>query len=200
MRATYSLPERYAFMPNQFWRHKNHSVIVEALGVLRASGRLAALPPVILTGQPNDPRNPAHFEDLMARATVLGVNDHFRYLGLVPYDHVLSLNANSQVLINPSQFEGWSTPIEEAKAFATPLILSDIPIHREQAPGARFFDHSSAADAAAALEQAAAGRMTPRPHVGELRTAQAARLDEHGRALLAVVFAAMGQVAEQRQA
>ncbi|MBK8085089.1 MAG: hypothetical protein IPK28_15385 [Devosia sp.] len=78
MRATYALPERYFFMPNQFWRHKNHSVIVEALGVLRAAGRLAALPPVILTGQPKDARNPAHFENLMARATVLGVNSHFR--------------------------------------------------------------------------------------------------------------------------
>jgi glycosyltransferase involved in cell wall biosynthesis len=200
MRATYALPERYFFMPNQFWRHKNHGVIVEALGVLRAAGRLTALPPVILTGQPKDPRNPAHFENLMARAAVLGVNDHFRYLGLVPYDHVLSLNANCQAMINPSHFEGWSTPIEEAKAFATPLLLSDIPIHREQAPGARFFNHSSAADSAAALEQAAAGRMTSRPHIGELRMAQAARLDEHGRALLATVKAGIGQVVERREA
>lgn len=187
MRATYDLPERYLFLPNQFWRHKNHGVIVDALGVVKAAGRLEALPPVILTGQPKDPRNAAHFDDLMARAKTLGVDSHFRYLGLVPYDHVISLNANCHAMINPSRFEGWSTPIEEAKAFATPLVLANIPIHREQAPSARFFDYSSPADAAAALEEVAARPATARPDIDELRAAQAERLDEHARALLETV-------------
>ena len=34
--------------------------------------------------------------------------------------------------INPSKHEGWSTSVEEAKVFSTPMILSNIPIHREQ--------------------------------------------------------------------
>jgi glycosyltransferase involved in cell wall biosynthesis len=193
MRATYALPERYFFLPNQFWRHKNHGVIVDALGVVKAAGRLDVVPPVILTGQPKDARNPAHFDELVARAEALGVAGHFRYLGLVPYDHVLSLNASCHAMINPSRFEGWSTPIEEAKAFATPLVLADITIHREQAPGARFFDYASAADAAAALEEVAARPATARPGIDEMRAAQAERLDEHARALLATVKAAMGK-------
>ncbi|MBN9079804.1 MAG: glycosyltransferase family 4 protein [Rhizobiales bacterium] len=191
MRRTYALPERYLFLPNQFWRHKNHGAIVEALGVIKAAGRLGALPPVVLTGQPKDPRNPAHFSELMARVETLGIQSHFRYLGLVPYDHVLSLNATCHAMINPSRFEGWSTPIEEAKAFATPLALTDIPIHREQAPGALFFDYASTPSAVAALEEIAGRPTTSRPGIDELRAAQATRLDEHARALLATVRAAM---------
>ena len=42
--------------------------------------------------------------------------------------------AYSAAVINPSRFEGWSTSVEEAKTFQKPLLLSDIAVHREQAP------------------------------------------------------------------
>jgi glycosyltransferase involved in cell wall biosynthesis len=190
VRALYKLPQRYFFLPNQFWRHKNHRVIVEALARLKAEGRLDALPPVILTGQPKDPRSPTHFDDLMTAAKAAGVEQHFRYLGLIPYDDVLALNASCLAMINPSRFEGWSTPIEEAKAFATPLILADIPIHREQAPDATFFPWERADAAAEALTAVAARGDGARPSATALMQAQGQRLDEHARALLAVVSAA----------
>jgi glycosyltransferase involved in cell wall biosynthesis len=185
--ASYSLPKRFFFLPNQFWRHKNHGVIVEALGTIRAAGQLDTLPPVILTGQPKDQRNPAHFDELMARAKALGIESHFRYLGLIPYDDVMALNANCLAMINPSRFEGWSTTIEEAKAFATPLVLADISIHREQAPDARFFDWRSAVSAAEALRELAERPFRPQLPIETLRTAQSARLGEHARALLNTV-------------
>lgn len=190
MRATYDLPERYLFLPNQFWSHKNHRVVVAALARLKAEGALDRVPPVILSGLPKDPRNPHHFEQLIADAESAGLGRHFRYLGLIPYADVLSLNAMCHAMINPSLFEGWSTPIEEAKAFATPLMLSDIAIHREQAPGARFFDPLSAIAAAAAFVDVAGRPPTSRPQVDELQRTQAARNDEHARALLATVKAA----------
>lgn len=202
MRATYALPKRFFFLPNQFWRHKNHGVVIEALARLKAEGGLAGLPPVILAGQPKDPRNPGHFEALMAQAQAAGVAAHFRYLGLIPYDHVLALNAACLAMINPSQFEGWSTPIEEAKAFATPLVLSDIPIHREQAPGAVFFGASDVAACATALREVAARPADARPSLAAMRAAQAARLEAHADALRAAVraAAAQGQRAERGSA
>lgn len=191
MRVTYELPERYLFLPNQFWQHKNHGVIVAALGVIKSKNQLNKMPPVVLTGQPKDPRNPSHFYDLMKQAEALGVESHFRYLGLVPYDHVLALNANCHAMVNPSRFEGWSTPIEEAKVFATPLLLSDIPIHREQAPESRFFDRQSPEAVAAALIDVAMRPSIPRPIAEVLRADQAQRLDGHAGALLEVVNAAL---------
>ncbi len=194
MRTVYDLPERYFYLPNQFWRHKNHTIIIAALAQLRHQGVLQGMPPIILTGQPKDPRNPAHFTTLMQDAQSQSVASHFRYLGLIPYDHVLSLSANCDAQINPSHFEGWSTPIEEAKAFATPLVLSDIPIHREQAPGARFFDPASAAEAAAGLLDAARMPSQPRPPAAELTIAQNARLEAHADALLATIKAAIANL------
>jgi glycosyltransferase involved in cell wall biosynthesis len=35
-------------------------------------------------------------------------------------------------VIQPSLFEGWSTVIEDARMLGRPLIVSDIPVHREQ--------------------------------------------------------------------
>lgn len=190
MRAAHALPERFFYLPNQFWRHKNHATMIGALAWLKAEGRLDEIPPIVLTGQTKDPRHPTHFEDLTASVAAAGVGDHFRYLGLVPYDHVLALNASCSAMINPSLFEGWSTPIEEAKAFATPLILSDLAIHREQAPEARFFDPRSAQAAAEALIAAARAPILPRPDAAILASAQSRRLDEHAASLLAVIEAA----------
>ncbi|MGD9920010.1 MAG: glycosyltransferase family 4 protein [Pseudorhodoplanes sp.] len=190
MRAIYNLPERFFFLPNQFWRHKNHGVVVEALAILAQKGRLSDLPPVVLTGQPNDPRNPTHFDDLMRAATNAGVEGHFRYLGLVPYDHVLALNAACDAMINPSRFEGWSTPIEEAKAFATPLMLSDMPIHHEQAPDAQFFNWRSAEAVAGALVDRARCPKVSRQPAAILAAAQAKRLDNHAASLIKTVIAA----------
>ena len=74
-----------------------------------------------------------------------------RYIGIIPYDEVLALNAGSIAVINPSMFEGWSSSVEEAKTLGTQLILSKIDVHKEQAPHAKFFDPDNASDLADAL-------------------------------------------------
>ena len=33
--AQYGLPPEYLYLPNQFWRHKNHQVVVDALTASR---------------------------------------------------------------------------------------------------------------------------------------------------------------------
>src|SRR5690606_17136877 len=126
----YGLPPTYFFLPNQFWSHKNHATVIEALALLKARGRAVT---VAASGNPVDPRDPAHFERLTARAAALGVDDLFRPLGLIPYADIALLMRGSAALINPSLFEGWSTTVEEAKATGTPMILSSLDVHREQA-------------------------------------------------------------------
>jgi glycosyltransferase involved in cell wall biosynthesis len=191
MRALYSLPDRFFFLPNQFWRHKNHAIIVSALARLKTEGKLFDVPPVILSGQNRDIRNPDHFRDLMHAAREVGVESHFRYLGLIPYDHVLSLAARCDALINPSYFEGWSTPIEEAKAVGAPLILSDIRVHREQAPDARLFNPDSSDAAADALLEFSLRPPPLRAPLEALIAAQGCRLENHAASLLRVVRSAM---------
>jgi len=60
---------------------------------------------------------------------------------------------NCVAVLNPSRFEGWSSTVEEAKGMGKRLILSSIPVHREQnPPRASFFepdDEHALADAMA---------------------------------------------------
>jgi glycosyltransferase involved in cell wall biosynthesis len=60
----------------------------------------------------------------------------------------------SMALLNPSLFEGWSTPVEEARSLGVPLVLSDLDVHREQAGDrAVYFDRHSAPSLADGLQQ-----------------------------------------------
>ena len=147
---SYGLPKRYLFMPNQFWQHKNHTLVLEALALLKARGRTDIV--VAASGKTLDPRLPRHFPALQARITKLGLETQFRILGMVPYNDLASLMRSSDALLNPSLFEGWSTTVEEARAAGVPMLLSDLPVHREQAVGlARFFYPYSATSLADAL-------------------------------------------------
>jgi glycosyltransferase involved in cell wall biosynthesis len=134
--AHYGLPPKYFYLPNQFWRHKNHQVVVDALAVLRKRGLDVV---VAASGSPKDPREANYFDGLMGQVRAHGIDANFRYLGMIPLDHVYALLRASMALINPSRFEGWSTTVEEAKAFSVPLILSDIDVHREQAGGSAHY-------------------------------------------------------------
>lgn len=129
--SQYAIQEPFFYIPNQFWKHKNHRLVIDALALLAAEGRA---PMVISTGKTEDRRNPAHFAELMAHAEAVGAAPYFKVLGLIPYEHLSVLFRESISLINPSYFEGWSTTIEEAKSLGKRVILSDIPVHREQAP------------------------------------------------------------------
>lgn len=125
----YGLPAQFFFMPNQFWRHKNHGLVLDALRILQKQGRQVV---VAASGKQADPRDPGYFVAFAARLKQSGLQDSFRLLGMIPYQHVASLMRSSVALINPSLFEGWSTTVEEARSMGTPMILSDLDVHREQ--------------------------------------------------------------------
>ncbi len=136
--SQYKIPDQFIFLPNQFWHHKNHALVIEALGILR---RRSVEICVVATGSFRDPRNPVLHHKLMSRLHELGATCMFRALGIVPRSHVIALLQTCSALINPSICEGWSSGVEEAKMFNVPLLLSDIAVHREQAGvGATYFD------------------------------------------------------------
>jgi glycosyltransferase involved in cell wall biosynthesis len=148
-REAHGLQERYFYMPNQFWQHKNHTLVIEALALLKQAGHSIV---VAASGKQLDPYRPNHFARVVARMAEADVVDQFRLLGLIPYEHVAPLLADSVALLNPSLFEGWSTTVEEARALKVPMVLSDLAVHHEQASGiARFFDRTSASSLADAL-------------------------------------------------
>ncbi len=148
---TYGLREPFFFLPNQFWRHKNHGLVVDALALLRQRGlRLV----IAASGQQADPRFPGHVHALRAHIDQLGLENEFRMLGLIPYDHINALLRACMAMINPSLFEGWSTTVEEARLLGTPMLLSDLDVHKEQMKDQAFyFDRRSPAALAECLER-----------------------------------------------
>ncbi|OAM53138.1 hypothetical protein A7981_06920 [Methylovorus sp. MM2] len=134
----YGLPEHFFYMPNQFWRHKNHECVVQALNILRRDGKEVV---IAVSGNQNDHRDKTYFPKIKAMVEAYGLEPYFRTLGVIPYQHVQALMQASAAIINPSRFEGWSTTVEEAKSLGVGMILSDLNVHKEQAgDDAIYFD------------------------------------------------------------
>jgi glycosyltransferase involved in cell wall biosynthesis len=136
----YHLPQKFALVANQFWRHKNHRILPPTLELLK---RRRIEVNLVVTGLPFDYRDPenkslSQFFQESAKKDVVG---SIHFLGQIPYRDLIAMMRAAALIIQPSFFEGWSTSIEDSKALGRPLVCSDIPVHREQVPDALgFFD------------------------------------------------------------
>jgi glycosyltransferase involved in cell wall biosynthesis len=147
----YSLPERFFLVCNQFWRHKNHLIIFEALKRLKEK---CIYPVVVCTGRLDDYRQPSYSDQILQTIHRGGLAQQVFLLGMIPRIDQIQLLRRALALIQPSLFEGWSTVVEEARCLAKPIIISDIPVHLEQnPPQSFFFDRSSSESLASHLER-----------------------------------------------
>lgn len=132
VRAKYNLPERYYFAPNQFWKHKNHELIIRSMQRLRQSGASDIV--MVFSGKEADYRYPHHVEQLKAFVQSEGLSEQVRFLGFIDRQEQLALMNAAWAVVQASRFEGWSTVVEDAKAMNQFLLLSDLAVHREQLP------------------------------------------------------------------
>lgn len=148
VRRAHRLPERYLFYPAQFWPHKNHRRIVEALAVLeREDGTAAEL---VLVGSSLGEVRERSYAELMARARELGVDRRVHHLGYVPAEDVAPLYAEAVALVMPTYFGPTNIPVPEAWALGCPVVTSDIRGVREQAGDAALLVDPESADSVAA--------------------------------------------------
>ncbi len=133
---SYDLPDKFFYLPNQFWKHKNHGLVFEAVKRLGENGISTNL---ICTGQNNDYRYPGYFDDLSCMLSDYGLQDRVRYLGLIPRQDVFQLIRQCICLINPSLLEGWGFTVDEARSIGKRVLASDIPAHREQNPPSSIY-------------------------------------------------------------
>jgi glycosyltransferase involved in cell wall biosynthesis len=125
----YAINQKYFIVPNQFWVHKNHKVVLEA--AIELSKQQANFK-IIFTGKENDFRAPKYTNDLKQFVIDNQLTEVVIFLGFIPREEQLCLMKNSLAIIQPSLFEGWSTVVEDAKALNKWILLSDIAVHREQ--------------------------------------------------------------------
>jgi len=132
----YHLPRKFFFLPNQFWIHKNHTVVVEALTLLKRQRNDIV---VVCTGNPSEFRNKDYYGQLVTTIHERGLEQMMVLLGMIPHEHIFQLMRQSLAVMQPSLFEGWSTTIEEAKSLGKGVIASNLPVHIEQDPPASKF-------------------------------------------------------------
>ena len=141
--AKYGVQEPYFISPNQFWPHKNHRVVLEAVRDLAIQEPELDFQ-VIFTGKTQVSRGEGYFESLQDFVAQHHLERHIKFLGLIDRNDQMILIRKAHAVIQPSLFEGWSTLVEEAKALNKYLIVSDLPIHREQVTkNHNFFDPES---------------------------------------------------------
>jgi glycosyltransferase involved in cell wall biosynthesis len=187
-RDKFNVPEKFALVANQFWAHKNHALVIAALGLLKKKGLHI---PLVMTGLLSDYRDPSNqnLSRLLQSIAAAGLSGQVTILGQVPYADLVDLMRAAALVIQPSRFEGWSTIVQDAIALGRPLLCSDIAVHLEQAPNALgFFPCDDAASLAALLAEHWPG-LKPGPDL----EAEAAALQQerefarrHGQTLLAI--------------
>jgi glycosyltransferase involved in cell wall biosynthesis len=132
-----AISEKYFIVCNQFWPHKNHMAVFKALALLLKEKKDIH---IVFTGKFDDERNKVYVNELKAFIDQHSLRDHVTLTGFISREEQIQLIKNARAIIQPSFFEGWSTVIEDAKALNKLMIVSDIPVNREQiAKNAWFF-------------------------------------------------------------
>ena len=136
----YDIKDEFFYMPNQFWKHKNHMTVFTAINELKKDGIQIC---VVCTGHLADYRNKTYIDEIKNFIKINNLEKNIKLLGLVEYEDVFALIKFSKAVINPSLFEGWSSTVEECKSVEKNMILSDLDVHKEQYPNATFFERNS---------------------------------------------------------
>lgn len=162
VREKFGLKKKYIYLPNQFWQHKNHIVAVRAIEELKKRGALADHD-FVFTGNLEDYRNPAYINRLKEIMEAPQVADAIRLLGFVDRTEQLCIMKNAQFIVQPSLCEGWGTVLEDAKVLDKTVLLSDIPVHREQKnEKCRLFRPNEPEELANLMEQLAGEAQSPK--------------------------------------
>lgn len=136
--SRYNLPERFFYCPNQFWIHKNHDTVIDAVKKLKDRGVEVV---VAFSGKEHDHRAPDHSDKLRSKVAQWGLDENIRFLGFIPRADQMVIFREASCIVQPSLFEGWSTVIEDAKSVSQYVIASRLAANVEQAEeNIEFFD------------------------------------------------------------
>jgi len=132
-----SAQERYLIAAYHYYPHKNFAGILALFERMKSAGLVDFLD---ITG------NGAADVERMVAALAPEVRDCVRHRGLVSREELIRLYQGATAFISLSTFEGFNLSAAEAATLGVPLLLSDIPVHRELFSGYGFFVGSAPGD------------------------------------------------------
>jgi glycosyltransferase involved in cell wall biosynthesis len=140
----YRLEEGHFFYPAQFWAHKNHIRILEALLLLKADGWD---PKVVFCGKDFGGRS--HLEAFVSNQ---GLQKQVMLLGFVPAEDMRGLYESSIAVVMPTYFGPTNLPPLEAWSLGKPLIYS-AHLAEQAGDAALLVDPDNAGELATAMRR-----------------------------------------------
>jgi glycosyltransferase involved in cell wall biosynthesis len=112
-------PQRYLIYPANFWKHKNHEMLLTAFGIACHEGLPGDIK-LVCTGAPG-----ARQEWLMSAARNMNLGDRVFFPGYLTNIELAALMANCTGVMFPSLYEGFGLPVIEAMAAGVPVACSN---------------------------------------------------------------------------
>ena len=132
----YSLPKKFIFYPAQFWAHKNHEILIEAVNKLKDE-----LPDLCLVFTGSEKNN---YQNIIRNIDEYNLNKMVVNLGFVSQSDIYNLYSVARALIFPSFFGPTNIPPLEAFYFGCPAAVADVYGMAEQIQSAAIlFDPTS---------------------------------------------------------
>jgi glycosyltransferase involved in cell wall biosynthesis len=139
--------DHYLLYPANFWQHKNHEMLLTAMGIFFQAYPASDLK-LVLTGSPSE-----RSEFLQLAIQKMGLQDKLLFTGFVDTPTFSALLQACLAVIFPSLYEGFGFPVLEAMHFGKPVLCSNttsLPEIAEKA--AHYFDPRKPEDICSAIE------------------------------------------------
>ena len=119
----YDLPEKFIFYPAQFWHHKNHLRLIQALDIIKK--KYGTEINLVLAGNAEG-KYKKIAQLAFSEAEKLGIASQITHLGYVSDSEMVALYKKSLALVNPSLLGPTGIPFVEAIVLGTPIIGPNI--------------------------------------------------------------------------
>jgi glycosyltransferase involved in cell wall biosynthesis len=120
----FRLPEKFLFYPAQFWEHKNHKKLIEAVYLLKND--LPNLKLVLAGSQKNA------YDSVVTLVHKLNLTDDVMFLGYVSDEDIVELYRRARAMVMPTFYGPTNIPPLEAFAVGCPVAISGIYAMPEQ--------------------------------------------------------------------
>lgn len=137
IRKKYNIKGRYIFYPAQFWKHKNHVNLIEAINIVKSIIHDVKL---VLSGSTRY----SGYGKALELIKKYSLEDNVIILGYVPEEDIVPLYEEAEMMVMPTFFGPTNIPPLEAMALKCPMAVSNIYGMKEQSgEAALYFDPNS---------------------------------------------------------
>ena len=134
----YKLPKKFIFYPAQFWPHKNHFNLFEAMKIIK---KLSPDIFLVLSGGKNH-----YFRDIYSYVKKLDLLENISFVGYIPDEDFRGFYKRARALVMPTFFGPTNIPPLEAMATDCPIIISDVYAMKEQSGEAALYFNPNSPD------------------------------------------------------